>query len=79
MTLGLVLAIRAGLVWIPLALALLLSLFNYAYVLLEQVANGAREPPVLALEMLNPLNQQRPAAAAGDRTAGLRRAVAAGA
>lgn len=27
--------------------------------LLEQIANGAREPPVLAIEMRNPMNEQR--------------------
>ena len=43
-----------------LALLLVLWLFNYAYVLLEQIANGAREPPVLAIEMLNPVNEHRP-------------------
>ncbi len=60
LSLGFLLAMHGGLIGIPLALMLLLWLFNYAYVLLEQVANGAREPPVLAVEMLNPLNEQRP-------------------
>jgi hypothetical protein len=60
LTLGFVLALHGGLMGIVLALLLLIWLFNYAYVLLEQIANGAREPPVLAVEMLNPVNEHRP-------------------
>jgi hypothetical protein len=60
LTLGFLLATYAGLAGIVLALLLLMWLSNYAYVLLEHIANGAREPPVLAIEMLNPLNEQRP-------------------
>jgi hypothetical protein len=60
LTLGFVLALSVGLAGIVLALLLLIWLFNYAYVLLEHIANGAREPPVLAVEMLNPVNEQRP-------------------
>jgi hypothetical protein len=51
---------RAGLFGVP-ALVLLVSWsFNYGYELLEQVAHGAREPPVLAIEMLNPATAHRP-------------------
>jgi hypothetical protein len=46
---------QGALLGIVLALLLLIWLFNYAYVLLEQIANGAREP-VLAIEMMNPVN-----------------------
>jgi hypothetical protein len=60
LSLGFLLAAHGGLLGILLALMLLTWLFNYAYVLLEQIANGAREPPVLAIEMLNPVNEQRP-------------------
>lgn len=60
LSLGLLVAPYGGLVGIVLALLLLLWLCNYAYVLLEQIANGASEPPVLAVEMLNPLNEHRP-------------------
>jgi hypothetical protein len=60
LTLGFVLALNVGLAGIVLALLLLAWLFNYAYVLLEHIANGAREPPVLAVEMLNPVNEARP-------------------
>jgi hypothetical protein len=60
LTLGFLLALHGGLLGIVLALLLLIWLFNYADVLLQQIANGAREPPVLAIEMLNPVNEQRP-------------------
>jgi hypothetical protein len=60
LTLGFLLALTVRQVGILLALLLLSWLFNYAYVLLEHIANGAREPPVVAIEMLNPLNEQRP-------------------
>ena len=60
LTLGFLLTTYAGLAGIVLAPLLLMWLFNYSYVLLEHIANGAREPPVLAIEMLNPLNEQRP-------------------
>jgi hypothetical protein len=60
LTLGFLLALHGGLPGIVLGLLLLIWLFNYAYVLLEQIANGAREPPVLAIEMLNPVNEPRP-------------------
>jgi hypothetical protein len=51
---------RAGLRGLPLQLMLLSWLFKYGYVLLEQVAHGAREPPVLSIEMLNPASELRP-------------------
>ena len=60
LTLGFLLALHGGLPGMLLALLLLIWLFNYAYVLLEHIANGRREPPVLAIEMLNPVNEQRP-------------------
>jgi hypothetical protein len=60
LTVGFLLAPYGGLMGGVLALLLLLWLFNYGYVLLEHVANGAREPPVLAIEMLNPVNEHRP-------------------
>src|SRR3984957_2140696 len=62
LTLGFVLALSVGLAGIVLALLLLTWLFNYSYVLLEHIANGAREPPVLAAEMLTSVNEQRPLA-----------------
>jgi hypothetical protein len=56
-----VIAMHGGLLALP-ALALMTSwLLNYCFVLLEATANGAREPPVLAIEMLNPIHEWRPA------------------
>ncbi|MGA2365786.1 MAG: hypothetical protein ABSG12_09865, partial [Steroidobacteraceae bacterium] len=60
LSIGFALCMRAGLLGLPLQLILLSWLFKYGYVLLEQVAHGAREPPVLAIEMLNPASEQRP-------------------
>src|SRR5579864_4556257 len=57
---GLSLAQFAGLFGLPIDLTLLSCLCNYSYISLEAIANGAREPPVLALEMLNPANEARP-------------------
>ena len=38
---------------------MLSGFFNYAFILLDGVADGAREPPVLSIEMLNPVSGQR--------------------
>jgi hypothetical protein len=57
---GFALSNGAGMLGLPLQLILLSWLFKYGYVLLELVAHGAREPPVLAIEMLNPASEQRP-------------------
>jgi hypothetical protein len=54
LTLGLALCSAVGLFGLPILVILLSWLSKYAYVLLEQVAHGAREPPVLAIEMVNP-------------------------
>lgn len=55
----LVLATKATLLGIPLALVLLSGFFNYAFILLDGIADGARELPVLSIEMLNPISGQR--------------------
>lgn len=36
--------------------------FKYAYVLLDSVANGRKDTPVMSVEMLNPVDEQRPLA-----------------
>jgi hypothetical protein len=59
LTLGLLLAQHGGLFGIVLQVLLLSWLLSYGYVLLERIANGAAEPPVLAVEMLNPVNEPR--------------------
>jgi hypothetical protein len=61
-TAGFALALRAGLLGIPL-LAIVVSWFaKYAFVLLEATANG-RPAPVLSVEMVNPWDEHRPVAA----------------
>lgn len=56
----LVVAAKAGIVGIPLGLILLSWLTKYSFVLMDHLADGVAEPPVLSIEMLNPLSEQRP-------------------
>ena len=65
LTIGFGLALRARFVGIPLGLMMLFWLFAYSYVLLEHVAHGAREPPVLSIDMVNPVAAGRPLAQLG--------------
>jgi len=60
LALGFALASVAGLFGLPAELLLLSWLFKYGYVLLEHTAHGGREPPVLSVEMINPVSEQRP-------------------
>jgi hypothetical protein len=59
-SLGFTLALHAGFLGLPISALLSLWLFNYGFVLLEAIANGVREPPVLSVEMLNPVHEWRP-------------------
>jgi hypothetical protein len=59
-TLGLWLARRAGWIGIPLAVLLISWFFKYCFILLDAVIAGAEEPPVLSIEMVNPVDEQRP-------------------
>ena len=63
-TLGLWLASHAGWMGIPLALLLISWFFKYCFILLDAVIAGAEEPPVLSIEMVNPIDEQRPLAQA---------------
>jgi hypothetical protein len=56
----LVIASRAGLIGIPLALLVLSWFFKYAYILFDHTVRGFDEPPTLDIEMVNPVNEQRP-------------------
>ncbi len=56
----LLLAAQGGLLGVPLALLVLSWFSKYGFVLLDKVADGVNEPPVLAIEMLNPANESRP-------------------
>jgi len=56
----LLIAVAGGLIGLPLALLTVSWFFKYGFALLDHVADGVIEPPVLAYEMLNPLNESRP-------------------
>jgi len=56
----LVVATKAGLLGIPLGLILLSWFSKYSFVLMDRLAEGVVEPPVLSTEMVNPLDEQRP-------------------
>lgn len=55
----LMLAAVSGLTGIPLALIVLSWFFKYAFVVLDAVVDGLDEPPTLAIEMVNPVGDQR--------------------
>jgi hypothetical protein len=77
-TLGQELAFHAGFVGIPLAVALLSWFFKYCFILLDSIVTGASEPPVLSVEMINPINEQRPLGQALLIAGGVALAVALG-
>jgi hypothetical protein len=56
----LMVALKARFLGIPLGLILLSWFSKYAFVVMDHVAEGAVEPPVLSVEMVNPLSEQRP-------------------
>jgi hypothetical protein len=56
----LVLAAKAGLIGIPLALIVVSWFFKYAYILFDHTVRGFDEPPTLDIDMVNPVNEQRP-------------------
>src|ERR1700722_16173458 len=58
----LMVAARAGISGIPLALILFSWFFKYAYILFDHTVRGFDEPPTLDIQMLNPLDDQRPLA-----------------
>jgi hypothetical protein len=55
-------ASKAGLAGIPLAFILTSWFFKYAYILFDHTVLGFDEPPTLDIQMLNPLDEQRPLA-----------------
>jgi len=64
-TLGWVIALAAGWMGIPLGLLLLSWFFKYCFIVMDAiVVSGAEEPPVLSIEMVNPVDEQRPLAQA---------------
>lgn len=63
-TLGWVVVFQARLMGILLAVLLTSWFFKYCFILLDAVMAGAEEPPVLSIEMVNPVDEQRPLAQA---------------
>jgi len=55
-------AAKAGLFGIPMAFILTSWFFKYAYILFDHTVHGFDEPPALDIQMLNPLDEQRPLA-----------------
>ena len=53
------LAIEASLLGIALGVVLLTGLFNYSFVLLDQLVVGKTDPPVMSIEMMNPIDEHR--------------------
>jgi hypothetical protein len=62
LTLGFAFGLRARFYGLPILVLLSSWFFKYAYVLLDSVANGRKETPVLSTDMLNPVDEQRPLA-----------------
>jgi hypothetical protein len=56
----LLVAATGGLIGLPLAMIILSWFFKYGFAVLDQVADGKNEPPVLSYEMINPANESRP-------------------
>lgn len=56
----LLIAASGGLLGLPLAFLTLSWFFKYGFALLDHVADGVIEPPVLSYEMINPVNESRP-------------------
>jgi hypothetical protein len=63
-TLGLLFCVRAGFIGIFGDLLFISWFFKYCFVVLDAVIAGAEEPPVLDLDMVNPVGEQRPLAQA---------------
>lgn len=57
---GLRMAVTAGFMGIPLGFLLFSWFFKYCFVLFDSVVEGEDEPPVLSIEMVNPVSEQRP-------------------
>jgi uncharacterized membrane protein YGL010W len=55
-------AAKASLVGIPLALLVISWFFKYAYILFDHTVRGFDEPPTLDIQMMNPIDEQRPLA-----------------
>jgi len=63
-TLGWLVVLQARFAGVLLGLVLLSWFFKYCFILLDALVAGAAEPPVLSIEMVNPVDEQRPLAQA---------------
>lgn len=70
-TIGLLLAFNAGFLGIWLGVLLISWFFKYCFVMLDAIVDGADQLPVLSLEMVNPVSEQRPVAAGALIAAGV--------
>ena len=57
---GWIIAIKAGFAGILLGILLFSWFFKYCFVIFDSVVAGEDEPPVLSIEMVNPVGEQRP-------------------
>jgi hypothetical protein len=55
-------AAKGGIMGIPPAVIITSWFFKYAYILFDHTVRGFDEPPTLDIQMLNPLDEQRPLA-----------------
>ena len=55
-------AAKGRFIGIPLALLVTSWFFKYAYILFDHTARGFDEPPTLDIQMMNPVDEQRPLA-----------------
>lgn len=60
LTAGVMFAISQKILGIPLAAVLVPLFFKYCFVVLDAAIAGENHPPVLAVEMVNPVNEPRP-------------------
>jgi hypothetical protein len=58
--LGLRFAVAAGLTGLFMGLLLFSWFFKYCFILFDSIVAGEDEPPVLSIEMVNPVSEQRP-------------------
>jgi hypothetical protein len=63
-TVAMLIAIQAGFIGIPLGLLIVSWFFKYCFIVLDAVVAGDDDLPVLSIEMVNPVDEQRPIALA---------------
>lgn len=61
-SLGLTIAVKAGIFGLALGLILTSWFWKYAFILFDWTVRGVGEPPALDIQMMNPVDEQRPMA-----------------